>query len=99
MKTNNYTLGTRVEIYGVFQTRDEVDIDPDIVTAKYKKPDGTIITKLYGTDSEIVKESQGNYYMNVDTDADGVWYYRWIADGAEIAGADEDHFIINRSEF
>jgi hypothetical protein len=57
-------------------------VDPTTVTAKLKKPDGSITTKVYGTDVEVVRDDVGIYHMDVAGDASGSWVIGWIGTGA-----------------
>ena len=71
--------------------------DPSTVTVKYQKPDGTEVTKVYVTDVEVVKDSVGNYHIDVSASASGVWVYRWQSTGPVTAA--EAIFTVKESEF
>ena len=73
-------------------------VDPDTVIFKFKDPNGTIITYTYGVDSELVKDSVGIYYVDIDIDSDGIWFYRFEGSGNHQA-AGEAKFSIKQSEF
>jgi hypothetical protein len=67
--------------------------DPTTVTAKVKKPDGTITTY-----SSPTKDSTGNYHISVSIDQHGTWWHRWVGTGAcEVA--EEESFEVRASQF
>jgi hypothetical protein len=94
----NYDVGDAVRCVAVFRNAAGVAADPTGVRFSYRKPDGTIVTKIYGTDAEVVKTSVGNYYVDIDANAAGRWFYRWFSNGTGQAAA-EHVFIVNVSHF
>lgn len=89
---NRYALGTAVRCAIVFKDPDAVAADPTGVTFWYRKPTSPTLTELvYGTDAEVVKDSTGNYHVDVTVDVSGTWYYGFIGTGA-IVFADEGRF-------
>lgn len=95
--TREYDVGDVVRTTATFKVGG-VPTDPTAVTFKYKKPDGTIVTKIYGTDSEVVKDSTGTYHFEISVTASGSWSYRWASTGTA-AGASERKFLVRASEF
>lgn len=73
-------------------------VDPTTVTAKLKKPDGTIVTKLYGTDVEVVRDDVGRFHMDVTCDMSGTWTFGWIGTGAG-AAVNDDAFKVTANPF
>lgn len=73
-------------------------VDPTTVIFKYKNPAGTITTLTYGVDAEVVKSATGVYYVDVDGDTSGTWFYRFESTGTGKSG-EEDSFVIRASEF
>lgn len=57
--------------------------DPTAVTATVRKPDGTT-TNYTVTAGEIVKDSVGNYHLNVTTDVAGRWSYKFAGTGTVV---------------
>lgn len=72
--------------------------DPTTVKVKVKNPAGTITTKTYLTDAEVVKDSAGIYHYDITLNASGSWWYRWESTGAA-AGAREYRVQVRPSEF
>lgn len=92
-----YDKGDRPRCQAEFKLSN-VLTDPTTVTFKYKKPDGTIVTLVYGTDVSLVKASTGIYYVDVDIDASGQWFYRFEGTGT-VKAASESKFTVRVSEF
>jgi hypothetical protein len=91
-----YDIGDRVKVYTStpFTDSDGVIVDPDIVTFRIKEPDGTVTPYVYDDDPEVVKDGVGIYYILVNVDAHGNWYYRIEGTdaGLNYMGADEGNF-------
>ena len=94
----SYDLGDSVTCAAVFKTPAGVLQDPANVSFSYKTPLGVETTYVYGTDSELVKDSTGNYHANVNANAVGQWYYRFFSTGTGQAAA-EGGFAVKRSQF
>jgi hypothetical protein len=95
---SEYVKGSQVRCSGAFTNAAGAAQDPTNVFFKQKDPEGTVTTYEYGTDSELVKDSTGNYHVDVDADQAGIWYYRFEATGTG-KGADEQTFTVARSQF
>jgi len=80
MTINIYKNGQKVRASAAFTVSD-VASDPTTVTAKIKDPSGNVSTYVYGTDEELVKDSTGNYHVDVSTDEKGLWYFRFEGTG------------------
>lgn len=93
-----YDLGDLVRIAGVFTNAAGTGIDPDDVFVKYKDPSGNVTTLTYGTDAELVRDSAGNYHVDVDADEAGHWDYRFYSTGTGQA-AEEAFFRVDDSRF
>jgi len=91
---NKYDLGDSIRLRSVF-TIDGSIADPTDVTLEVKRPPGTVDN--YAT-IDLVKQSTGIYYKDITLDDTGIWYYRFYGTGTVIA-ADEDSFIVQRTEF
>lgn len=94
----HYDLGDLVRVAATFKDTANAAVDPTAVNFKFKGPSGTITTYVYGTDAEVVKDSTGNYHVDIDADAAGFWYYRFYSTGAG-QGAAEGVFVVDRSKF
>jgi len=64
-----------------YQEKDETYHDPTTITLHILDPSGNITSYVYGTDSELVQESTGNYYADYLIDESGIWKYQWISTG------------------
>lgn len=95
----SYDLGDSVRVTASFADPDTGDaVDPDTVGFKYKDPLGEVTTLVYGDGARIVKDSTGNYHVDVDANLAGRWYYRFYSTGAGQA-ATEQAFTVQRSQF
>lgn len=66
--------------------------DPNTVTFKYEKPDGTVTTIIYPA-AGTVKDSTGVYHADVTITAAGSWWFRWNGTGAIVAATEEPVFV------
>lgn len=82
-----------------FQDADGVDVDPDTITFKIYSPDAAITSYVYGTDAEILRTSDGDYYIDVTPNLPGRWHFRWESTGANLATAVEGQFVVQVSRF
>lgn len=96
VSTHDY--GDLVRCRASFASGEGEAIDPTTVTFKAIKPDRSTITLVYGTDSALMRESDGIYYTDLNADQTGVWYYRFESTGTGQA-AEEFRFKVARSEF
>lgn len=95
---NEYDKGDSVRCRATFKDSSNALIDPTAVSFKYKNPSGTITTLVYGTDAALVKDSTGNYHVDVNANQSGTWYYRFSSTGTGQA-ADEETFTVAESQF
>lgn len=84
MSINIYVTGQKVRCSVAF-TVSGVATDPTTVTCKIKDPSGNVSTYVYGTDAELVKDSTGNYHVDVITDEDKQWHFRFEGTGTCVA--------------
>jgi len=94
----SYDEGDLVRATAAFTDSGGSALDPDTVTVKYMAPDGTETTKVYGTDAEVVKDSTGNYHIDISVAAYGIWHYHWESTGTGQA-AEETDFLVAKSKF
>jgi hypothetical protein len=95
---SNYTTGTMVRLNGSFRTIYGVLDDPATVTFEMQVPDGTITTYTYGVDNELIRESEGNYYVDWTTSDVGTYTYRFASVGT-VTAANENTFTVPTSPF
>ena len=95
---NNYDRGDLIRCSGVFTDAAGSAQDPDVVIFKFTDPSGTTTTYTYNAEAELVKDSVGNYHVDVNADATGLWRTRWEATGTGQA-ADESAFRVAESQF
>lgn len=84
-----YQKGDLVRCSGNFKNSAGSDIDPTTVSFKFTTPGGVATTYLYGTDAQVVKDSVGNYHVDLSVNQRGDWHYRWESTGTGQAA--EDH--------
>lgn len=99
---NTYDIGDNVRCSAAFTDANSTAFDPDVVRFKLKPQGQSITTYVYGTDSELVKDSTGNYHVDVDvTSLPGTWYYRFEGESSAGVGqgADEVWFQVEKSVF
>lgn len=76
----------------------DTPVDPSGLTFKTKNPSAATSTYTYGTDAALVKDSTGNYHIDLQLATAGTWHYRWDATGS-FAGAQEGSIVVNTSQF
>ena len=80
-----YTEGDRARVGVTFYNALSVVADPTVVRLRVRRPDNTFLEYDYTIDPEIVWESVGNYYADLDLDQGGFWYFRWEGTGVVTA--------------
>jgi uncharacterized protein YfaS (alpha-2-macroglobulin family) len=98
MSVNSYDKGDVVVVSAAFTDKLNAPVDPTTVTFKVRAPDGSVMTYVFGTDSELVKDSVGNYHVDVSVNLDGYWFYRYESTGTGQA-AEEGQFQIKQGFF
>lgn len=92
-----YDVGDGVRTTSQFKVNG-VLTDPTSVTIKVKTPAGTVTTKSYPADPEVVRTGLGAFSYTFILTTAGSWWYRWEGAGAVI-GAAERRFQVRASEF
>lgn len=95
---NEYDKGDVVRCSATFTNAAGTPIDPTAVIFKFKTPASAITTYTYGVDAELVKDDTGDYHVDIDANAVGVWAYRFYSTGTGQA-ADEDIFVVDTTRF
>jgi hypothetical protein len=89
----SYTKGSVVRIDGPFTDEASAVADPAAVLFRFRKPSGAETTYVYGTDTQLVKDSVGNYHADIDADLEGLYYYRMWSTGTGKAAAEGEFFV------
>lgn len=92
---NTYDFGDLARCSGSFTDTAGAAMDPAAVFFKVKDPEGDITTYQYGFDVALVKDSVGNYHVDVNANKPGTWTYRFYSTGNGQA-ADKRTFIVER---
>lgn len=95
---NEYYPGNLVRVDGNFTDENNAPADPSTVSVKVRTPAGASTTYTYGVDPEVIKDSVGNYHIDLQPDLEGTWYYRWEGTGS-IRAAGDWRFYVKDSVF
>lgn len=69
--------------------------DPGVVTFRYYiRDDQDEVSKVYGTDAEVKKQSEGWYYIDVPLDTDGYFSYSCQGEGT-VDAFDRGNFVVD----
>lgn len=73
------TVGTIVNVRVAFTDPEDNDapIDPDSVSLRMRTPGLVSTDYVYGTDEEVVRESQGNYLFELPLAEEGTYRWQW----------------------
>lgn len=93
-----YTKGQKVRVSAVFRNNSDVVADPSTITFKWQTPAGVDSDYVYGTDAELVKDSTGNYHVDLTLNEADTWVYRFESTGNPVA-ADEESLGVAASQF
>ena len=86
-----YQNNTTARLSAEFTDQAGSPVDPATVSVSVQPPRGaTPLAYRYGTDIEVVKDSTGNYHVDVLLDKSGIWWYRW-------QGTDTDQIAAEQS--
>lgn len=99
MTDKTYDIGDLVRVSGAFTNNAGAAMDPTIVTVKIKHEADDASTYVYGTNPEVIKDSVGNYHVDVNANAKGTWFYRWAGSGTVGQSAGEGLFVVKESHF
>jgi hypothetical protein len=82
MPFNIYDLGDPVKVWAAFKNAEtQAAIDPDVINLSVKNPAGAVTTYTHGVDANVFKDDVGHYYVIVNANAPGFWFYRWWSAG------------------
>lgn len=94
----SYHQGDVVTISAVWTNAAAEATDPAAVFAKYRDPSGNVETLTYGVDAALVRDSTGNYHVDVDADEAGWWGYRFYSTGTGQASSPDGEFYVFANE-
>jgi hypothetical protein len=96
MSTNSFLIGETVRLTLALADLSGTAADPGALRLKTKSPAGATTTTAYGGGT-LLKDSVGNYHIDLTPASTGLWFYRWEAD-APNAGAAEGSFNVMASK-
>lgn len=93
--------GTTLRIPVNFQNDEDEDVDPSTVTFRlFSHDEGREVASFtFGTDDELQKTSDGDYYVDVTPSRAGRYTYRWETTGSNQNLATEGVFVVQASPF
>jgi hypothetical protein len=65
--------------------------DPTTVKLVWRRRGSPPTTWVYGTDTEVVRDSAGTFHASIPIDRPGKYYFRWVGTGA-VTAAEENSF-------
>jgi len=86
-----FTKGKLVRSSAIFKNSAGTAIDPTAVKVKVRTPAKLTTEYVYGTDAEVVKDSTGNYHIDVSGSLSGFYFIYWYSTGTGQAA--EEHFF------
>lgn len=92
-----YIVGEAVRLSNAITDPAGSPADPGVLRLKIKTPAGTLLTYTAGVDSIVVKDSVGNYHVDLVLSLAGTWYWRWESD-APAPGAGESGATVYASK-
>ena len=98
MTISVYQKGDTAVVSAAFKNAAGAPADPTVVRFKSTKPSGTTTTLVYLTDAALVKDSTGNYHVDLSATEAGIWFYRFEGAGA-VETAEEGEFTVAPSGF
>lgn len=90
---DTFDKGDLVRCTGAFTNLAGTAIDPSTVLFKTKNPADTVVTYTYPTSPELVKDSVGNYHVDVNANLDGQWWTRWESTGTGQAAQESSFYV------
>lgn len=99
----DFQIGQVARLVAVFRNSAGAFADP-VTSVKFivKDPNGTESVYVYGVDDEVVKDSTGNYHLDLLLTAHGEWFYRFLGTsplGAGVNTAAESWLKVRKSYF
>lgn len=95
---NTYEIDTRVQVNASFVVYGtDTPIDPTTVNLFLATPAGVVVVYTYPDD--VVRVSEGVYYLRAILDASGPWTYKWQGIGAAEVTSADTRMYVNQSVF
>lgn len=79
---DQFYQGNALKFSATFTDENNLPIDPTVVTFTLKKPDGTLVDYIYGTDPEVTKIATGIYNAVLTMSDVGSNYFGWNGTGS-----------------
>lgn len=96
----SFSLDKTVRLSVEFRDAAGTLTDPTTLEFKIKSPDDApVVTYIYGTDAELVRDAAGKFHVDYDVDVSGTWYYRYKATNGSLKETVEKEFVVARSHF
>lgn len=96
MSEKIFELNDSVRAATVFKNTSGTAVDPANVFFKFKTPGRVETIYQYGVDVELVKDSTGNYHVDIDANETGIWKWKFYSTGSGQA-ADAGRFTIQNN--
>jgi hypothetical protein len=93
VQNNVYDEDDLVRCLGEFANALGVATDPSTVTFYWSDTSGVQATYVYGVHGELVKDSTGNYHVDMLPTQPGLYIYRFRGTGSVTQGGEEEVFI------
>lgn len=97
MTINVYQKGDLARVSGIFKDLAGALIDPSTIALKVTKPSGTTTAYTFAGGT-VIKDSTGNYHVDVSVTEGGPWFYKWETTGTGQA-AEHGEFMVEPSSF
>lgn len=94
----SYDIGDVAIVSVAFTNQAGSAVDPATVLCRIKDPQGVIVNYTYLTHAELVRDSTGNYHVDLLLTKPGRWYARFEGTGTN-RGASEELISVNTSRF
>lgn len=94
----SFNVGDKVRVVGTLKQADGTLIDPTAVYGWFVDPLGTKNHYQYGFGAQITRDSTGVYFMDIDTDVPGTFYYGFYGTGTAKAASVDGEFSVSRSK-
>ena len=65
-----------------------VSVDPGGLAFKFRYGDGAVTTKLFGIDTDIVRDGVGEFHIDIPLSAAGVLHFRWESNSPNTGAAE-----------
>lgn len=89
----DFELGDDVRVATVFKDSAGTAINPSAVYFKFTTPAGAETIYQYGVDAQLVRDSTGNYHVDIDASMLGVFRWKFYSTGSG-KGADAGKFRV-----